>query len=98
MNGPETSGTVSLETASPAHQSRSVTSTAATAAGDWLCGWCLNLVANERARFCYEGKHEFTFSNPEGMRFEIMTFSETEGCRQEGVPTLAHTWFEGHAW
>jgi hypothetical protein len=66
--------------------------------GDWLCAWCLNRVANERDRFKYEGKGEFTFANPEGLRFELITFSQTLGCPQAGVPTLQHTWFPGHAW
>ena len=58
------------------------------AAGDWLCAWCLNRVANERDRFKYESRDEFTFSNPEGIRFDIITFSQTAGCRDAGVPTL----------
>jgi hypothetical protein len=66
--------------------------------GDWLCAWCLNLVANERDRFTYAGKNEFTFTNPAGLRFEIITFCETRACHQQGVPTLEHTWFPGHAW
>jgi hypothetical protein len=67
-------------------------------AGDWLCAWCLNHVANERDRFKYGGKDEFNFTNPEGIRFEIITFLQTFGCRQTGTPTLEHTWFPGHAW
>lgn len=70
----------------------------ASAAGDWLCAWCLNRVANERDRFAYDGKDEFTFANPEQIRFHIITFSQTLGCRSAGVPTLEHTWFAGHAW
>ncbi len=66
--------------------------------GDWLCAWCLNRVANENDRFSYCGKDEFAFSNPEGIQFEIITFSRTLGCRESGVPTLDYTWFEGHAW
>jgi len=65
---------------------------------DWLCAWCLNRVANERDRFLYDGKNEFTFSNPAGMRFAIITFSRTLGCQESGTPTLEHTWFPGHAW
>jgi hypothetical protein len=68
------------------------------AAGDWLCAWCLNRVANQKDRFQYDGKDEFTFSNPAGIQFEIITFAQTVGCRQSGVPTLEHTWFPGHAW
>ena len=75
------------------------TSTAAADAGnDWLCAWCLNRVASEKDRFSYDGKDEFAFSNPEGIRFEILTFSQTLGCREAGIPTLQHTWFPGHAW
>jgi hypothetical protein len=66
--------------------------------GDWLCAWCLNRVANERDRFGFEGKDEFVFSNPDGIRFGIITFSQTLGCQESGVPTLDHTWFPGHAW
>jgi hypothetical protein len=65
--------------------------------GNWLCAWCLNRVANERDRFQHGG-NEFTFSNPVGIHFEIILFSQTLGCRQTGVPTLAHPWFAGHAW
>ncbi len=66
--------------------------------GDWLCAWCLNRVANEKDRFAFKGKDEFCSSNPEGIRFEIITFSQTLGCRHSGVPTLDNTWFPGHAW
>ncbi len=66
--------------------------------GDWLCAWCLNRVANERDRFSMGGKSEFSFSNPQGISFDIVLFSETCGCRQTGVPTLEYTWFPGHAW
>jgi len=84
-------------TADPATEPRATT-VPGGAEGDWLCAWCLNRVANEKDRFKYDGKDKFTFSNPEGIRFEIITFSQTPGCRQAGVPTLEHTWFPGHAW
>lgn len=67
-------------------------------AGDWLCAWCLNPVANERDRFRINGGDEFSFRNPEGTQFEILTFSHAPGCRETGLPTLEHTWFAGHAW
>ena len=66
--------------------------------GDWLCAWCLNRVANERDRYLAEGKSEFVFSNPNGLAFHILTFSEAFGCRPSGVPTLEYTWFPGYAW
>jgi hypothetical protein len=67
-------------------------------ANAWLCAWCLNHVASEKDRFSYEGESEFSFKNPEGIRFNIFTFARTTGCREVGVPTLEHTWFPGHAW
>jgi hypothetical protein len=67
-------------------------------AGDWLCAWCLNRVASEKDRFSHEGQSEFSFKNPEGHRFHLVTFSRTLGCWQAGAPTLEHTWFPGHAW
>ncbi len=82
--------------AEPALESR--TAPATDPAGDWLCAWCQNRVAHESDRFQYNGQGEFTFSNPERIRFTILTFSRTLGCRETGVPTLAHTWFPGHAW
>jgi hypothetical protein len=67
-------------------------------ANDWLCAWCHNRVANDKDRFPYNGKDEFSFRNPGGIRFEIIIFSRTLGCRKAGVPTLEHTWFPGYAW
>ena len=66
--------------------------------GDWLCAWCLNRVTNEKDRFQYGGQDEFAFVNPAGVRFDIITFTQTLGCRETGTPTLEHTWFPGHAW
>ena len=68
------------------------------AGGDWLCAWCLNRVASDKDRFQYEGRDTFTFFNPDGIRFEIVTLSKTLGCQQTGVPTLTNTWFPEHAW
>ena len=90
-------GLVAPATAEPDAQPDTATSVGDTAS-DWLCASCHNRVANEKDRFPYNGKEEFTFRNPEGIRFEIITFSRTLGCRKEGVPTIEHTWFPGYAW
>ena len=88
-------GTVKL--AEPELQTRTLPSQG-DPANDWLCAWCLHRVASEKDRFTHDGKSEFTFQNPEGIRFDIVIFSRTIGCRQAGVPTLEHTWFPNHAW
>lgn len=67
-------------------------------ADDWLCAWCLYRVASEKDRFAYQSQSEFSFKNPEGVRFDILTFLRTIGCQEQGAPTLEHTWFPGHAW
>jgi len=81
----------------PALDARTAVATA-DAEGDWLCAWCLNRIAVDQDRFKYEGKDHFTFSNPDGITFRIITFSRTVGGSEAGVPTLEDTWFPGHAW
>jgi hypothetical protein len=90
-------GLVTPAVAEPEEASQTAPSSGDTG-NDWLCAWCHNRVATEKDRFPYNGKDEFTFSNPERIRFAIITFSRTLGCRQTGVPTLEHTWFPGYAW
>jgi len=81
MNWETSAGTSQVMPAIPGPAIEPCTATALSEAeGDWLCAWCLNRVANDRDRFKYEGEDEFTFSNPEGIRFEIITFSQTPGC------------------
>ena len=65
---------------------------------DWLCFWCFDRVASEKDRIPQNGQSELSFKNPEGVRFNLLTFSRTIGCREAGVPTCEHTWFPGHAW
>lgn len=87
----------SVEIAKPRIQTRTVPGLS-DPANDWLCAWCRNRVASEKDRFTFDGASEFTFKNPEGIRFRLVTFSRTLGCLRRGVPTLEHTWFPGHAW
>lgn len=89
--------TGAVELAEPEIQSRTRPSRG-DPANDWLCAWCLNRVASEKDRFAWEGRSEFTFANPHGIRFHILTFARTLGCRPAGPPSLEHTWFPGHAW
>lgn len=90
-------GEVTLEIGKVETASRAALA-ASNAGSDWLCAWCLNHVARERDRFLYDGRDEFVFMNPDGIRFEIITFSQTIGCRKSGESTLEYTWFPGHAW
>jgi hypothetical protein len=96
MSGASSNGIGSV-TVAPGHAPSALEDVGDTG-GDWLCAWCQNRVANERDRFVIGGRDEFTFTNPEGIHFDIITFSQTPGCRQSGNPTMEHTWFPGHAW
>jgi hypothetical protein len=69
-----------------------------TTATDWLCAWCHSRVASDKDRFPFNGNDEFTFTNPQGLRFEIITFERTLACHESGTPTKADTWFPGYAW
>ncbi|MEW6304031.1 MAG: cereblon family protein [Verrucomicrobiota bacterium] len=89
--------TGTVEIAEPELQTRTLPSLG-DLAGDWLCAWCLNRVANEKDRFTYDGQSEFAFKNPQGIHFHIITFAQTIGCREAGAPTLEFTWFPEHAW
>lgn len=94
----KTGSTTELVRPSVAASESVITAVQTAPGGDWLCAWCLHRVADDKDRFKYDGQDEFSFTNPEGIRFEIITFTDTVGCRQTGLPTLEHTWFPGHAW
>lgn len=93
----ETGTLASTTTAEPAVASRTKPALG-DATGDWFCAWCLNRVANDKDRFKFDGQDEFVFTNPEGIRFEIITFLQVPGCHDAGLPTFEHTWFPDHAW
>ncbi len=69
-----------------------------TQAEDWLCARCMLKISAEKDRFIYNSQSEFEFVNPAGFVFNIITFSNAEGCVDVGDPTLEHTWFPGHSW
>lgn len=70
----------------------------AAAENDWLCAFCHHRLAGERDRLQLGGQSELAFTNPAGVPFLIITFSRVRGCRNEGDPTFADTWFPGYAW
>jgi hypothetical protein len=65
---------------------------------DWLCLRCSKKITEDKERFLYENRSEFQFTNPDGFVFEIITFRTADGCREEGEPTFAFTWFREHSW
>ncbi len=65
---------------------------------DWLCMACSKKITEDKERLLYDGKTEFQFTNPGGYVFDIITFHNADGCREEGIPTLEFTWFKDHFW
>ena len=98
MNGPVQAMDVEVGDVVTAASNVRTTTSRSDDASDWLCAWCLNRVASDDDRYVYGGESEFAFKNPNGVLFQIITFAQTIGCRQVGVPTFDYTWFAGHAW
>ncbi len=67
-------------------------------ADDWLCVVCHKKITSDKDRFEYENQSEFQFTNPAGYYFDIVTFTDAEGCIVLGEPTMEFTWFKDHAW
>jgi len=67
-------------------------------ADDWLCIVCNKKITSDKDRFEYNNQSEFQFVNPNGFYFDILTFSNSEGCIEIGEPTLEFTWFVQHSW
>ena len=67
-------------------------------ADDWLCIVCNKKITSDKNRFELNNMSEFQFINPAGYYYNILTFTEADGCREFGEPTMEFTWFEGHSW
>jgi hypothetical protein len=67
-------------------------------ADDWLCVICNRKITSDKERFEYNNRNEFQFINPNGYSFDILTFSNADGCIEIGEPSLKFTWFAGHSW
>ena len=65
---------------------------------DWLCIICNKKITTDKDRFEFNNQSEFQFLNPNGYYFDIITFCDADGCREEGEPTMEFTWFPGHSW
>lgn len=63
-----------------------------------LCGACSHPIARIADRSPVGPSDLHTFMNPAGEVFELVCFREADGAAALGEPTLAFTWFPGHAW
>ncbi|MBL4622759.1 MAG: hypothetical protein JKY89_10210 [Immundisolibacteraceae bacterium] len=62
------------------------------------CRACGQPVTNERFRLQVEGQHGHRVTNPHGIEFLILCFSQADGCLNAGHPYRQHSWFKGYQW
>ena len=67
-------------------------------ADDWLCIVCNKKITSDKEKFEFNNQSEFQFINPGGYYYNILTFTDADGCIEFGEPTMEFTWFEGHVW
>ncbi len=63
-----------------------------------LCVSCSQAITSERQRTAITGKHVHSFSNPEGVDYEIGCFSNATGVQGFGEATEEWTWFPAYSW
>jgi len=61
------------------------------------CAGCRDLVTRTRWKISLGGS-ERVFTNPMGLTFNLVCFSEAPGAAAEGEATDDHTWFPGYFW
>lgn len=62
------------------------------------CKACLNYLTSNDYLTPIEGDTNHFFTNPEGVGFDLQTYSAVEGGVTGGKPTEVFSWFEGFAW
>ena len=63
-----------------------------------LCRQCLKIITNPAEIIAVEGSHQHTFTNPQGVLFQIGCFRLAEGCAYLGPSTEEWSWFRGFSW
>lgn len=63
-----------------------------------LCRFCHAPVARAGDALRIGPHHQYHFSNPYGIRFQVGCYRQAPGCDIHGEPTAADTWFRGYQW
>lgn len=63
-----------------------------------LCSLCGNVISKPENKFAINGQDRFSFTNPGGIQFEIVCYSQAPGCVVSTESALANTWFPGFSW
>ena len=65
----------------------------------WRCARCDTDVADRGAERSVRGRPIVeTFTNPHGLRFEVLTLGVVRNVTLVGPPTAEFSWFAGYAW
>lgn len=87
--------------AAPARVPRTTRATASTASGRGrrlCCRACGHVVTDAGARREVQGSHEYTRTNPAGVRYRFGCFRAAPGCRAVGAASAEFSWFSGCLW
>ena len=63
-----------------------------------LCSLCGHVITKPEHKFAINGQYRFSFTNPGGIQFEIVCYSQAPGCNVSTESSLANTWFPGFSW
>lgn len=63
-----------------------------------LCRECLQIITNPSEKTGILGSHTHTFTNPNGIIFDIDCYKTAPGCGYVGQPSSEFTWFKGFMW
>lgn len=64
----------------------------------YLCVTCFNRITTDRYNVEVSGSCFHSFTNPAGINFDIICFSDAGGCNVAGIPSMEFTWFPGYSW
>ena len=65
----------------------------------YLCALCKTYLTQTQFLCVVQSNTPYhTFTNPNGILFDILTVSFCQRIFSNSVPTLEHTWFSGYAW
>lgn len=62
------------------------------------CRQCFQMITNLDQGIEVDGHHHHTFTNPNGIIYEIVCYRSAEGCDLVGNETLEWSWFQGYSW
>lgn len=63
-----------------------------------LCSLCQNHITKPKEKTSINNQHIYSFTNPQGITYDIKCYKTAPGCISFSQPTEQFTWFPGYAW